>query len=263
MKRNRRRRAERRPLRLPRIRINLRAWLVVPVLAAIVLGGCAGTRVLLDKPLTTLIIEGRFQRVSPVQIEAALADQRSAGFLSVDLEELVRRLESLDWVDQVQIERRWPDALAVRFSEHQAAARWGDGGLLNVRGELFTESARAAYPELPQLSGPAGSERDVGRVYLAVRGPLIEAGLALESLSLDERGAWRLQLTGGQEIFLGQQDVDTRIARLFEVAVPGLTPRMGQIAYIDLRYTNGFAVGWTPDGQHEVAELLHEGSNRG
>lgn len=263
MRRNRRKRAERRPLRLPRIRINVRAWLLTPLIGAAVLAGCAGTRILLDKPLATLILEGRFQRVTPVQVEAALADEASRGFLSVDLEELVHRLESLDWIDHVEIERRWPDALVVRFSEHQAAARWGESGLLNVRGELFTENVQIAFPELPQLSGPPGSEREVGRLYLAIRGRLIEAGLALESLSLDERGAWRLRLTSGQEIRLGQQDVTTRLARLFDVAVPGLAQRMSQVAYIDLRYTNGFAVGWTPEAQSEIAVMAHEGNSRG
>ncbi len=69
------------------------------------------------------------------------------------------------------------------MTEHQAAARWGDTGLLNVRGELFTDNVQYTLPELPNLAGPPGSEREVARRYLTLRGRLAEAGLKLDSLT--------------------------------------------------------------------------------
>jgi cell division protein FtsQ len=113
-----------------------------------------------------------------------------------------------------------------------------------VRGELFTDSSQHAFPELPSLGGPRGSERDVARRYLAVRGKLTEAGLALESLAVDERGSWRLVLGGGQEIRLGRRDIDERLYRFFDVVAPTLSAELKRVEYVDLRYTNGFAVGW-------------------
>jgi cell division protein FtsQ len=154
------------------------------------------------------------------------------------------QVQELDWVDRVNVGRRWPDTLIVRVVEHQAAARWGENGLLNVRGELFTERSRHSFPELPSLAGPPGTEHDVARRYLAVRGKLAEAGLALESLELDARGAWRLVLGGGQEIRLGRRDIDERLYRFFDVVAPALAAELKQVEYVDLRYTNGFAVGW-------------------
>jgi cell division protein FtsQ len=134
--------------------------------------------------------------------------------------------------------------LIVRVTEHQAAARWGKSGLLNVRGELFTEHSQHTFPELPSLAGPSGSERDVARRYLAVRGKLAEAELSLHSLELDERGSWQLVLGGGQEIRLGRRDIDERLYRFFDVVAPALAKDLGRVEYVDLRYTNGFAVGW-------------------
>jgi cell division protein FtsQ len=263
MRGNRRKPAPRKPLKMPRLRINFRALLLVPAVAAAVLAGCAGTRVLLDQRITTLVLEGRFQRVTPAQLESALADQPALGFLSVDLRSLISRLQDMDWIDSVKIQRRWPDALVVRFSEHVAAARWGETGLLNVRGELFTENAHAVFPELPRLYGPTGTEKQVGALYAAVRGRLIEAGLALESLTLDERGAWRLSLSSGQEIRLGHQDVAERLERFFDVAIPGLSHRFGEVAYVDLRYTNGFAIGWAPGSQLSLLTTAEGRGGRG
>ena len=105
------------------------------------------------------------------------------------------------------------------------------------------------FPELPQLAGPRGSEREVAARYLAVRGPLAEANLQLRALAMDERGAWRLALEDGLEIRLGQRALDERLERFFDVVAPTLTEDMGRVRYVDLRYTNGFAVGWFPQAE--------------
>jgi cell division protein FtsQ len=222
----------------------VQAVLVVPIAALALYGVFKGVQLVLDQPMRNLVVEGTFQRVTPIQVEAAVADGLDAGFLTVNLSSLRERVQALDWVDGANVGRRWPDTLIVRVTEHQAAARWGEHGLLNVRGELFTDSSQHAFPELPSLGGPRGSERDVARRYLAVRGKLTEAGLALESLAVDERGSWRLVLGGGQEIRLGRRDIDERLYRFFDVVAPTLSAELKRVEYVDLRYTNGFAVGW-------------------
>jgi cell division protein FtsQ len=243
-------------------RAKLRLVLVPPLVAAGVLGAFQGAKLLLDQPVRNLVVEGTFQRVTPIQIEAAVAADLNSGFLSIDLDDLRARVQALDWVDNVSVGRAWPDTLIVRITEHQAAARWGEDGLLNVRGELFAEHAQHAFPELPSLAGPLGSERDVARRYLAVRGKLAEADLKLESLRMDERGAWRLLLTGGQEIRLGRRDIDERLQRFFTVVAPALEDELVHVKYVDLRYTNGFAVGWEdgpPAGLAAVAQVPDRG----
>lgn len=253
-KKNRRKSVKQRPRmpRMPRFRINFKALLVPPLAVAAVVAAGWSAREALDKPIGAITIEGSFQRVSAVQIEAAMAPELARGFLSVDLKAVRRRVEALDWTDEVNVGRVWPDRLVVRVTEHRAAARWGDSGLLNVRGELFTESSRHTFPELPSLLGPAGSEHDVARWYLAVRGRLAEAHLGLDRLSMDARGALHLVLDGGLEVRLGRRAVGERLDRFFEVVAPALAEDLPRIDYVDLRYTNGFAVGWLPAAEAEV-----------
>lgn len=254
-----RRRVERRltRLKLPTIgvewRRRLKLAVVPPLVAATVAGAFTAGRALLDQPVRNLVVEGTFQRVKPIQVEGALADVKQQGLLSLHLDELRERVHSLDWVDTVNVGRSWPDTVTVRVTEHQAAARWGETGLLNVRGELFTEHSQHAFPELPSLNGPAGTEQEVARRYLAVRGRLAEADLTLEKLTMDERGAWSLVLGGGQEIRLGRRDVDERLDRFFDVVAPALAAEMPRVQYVDLRYTNGFAVGWRPAAEGAYA----------
>jgi cell division protein FtsQ len=246
---NRRRKKVRRwrTPRMPRVSINWKAVLLPPlVLACLALAAPALQRVL-DRPVRTLVIEGTFQRVTPIQIEAALAPALERGFLTLDLEALHAQLASVPWVDSVHMRRAWPDTLIVRVTEHRAAARWGEHGLLDVRGELFAERPVHAFPELPELEGPPGTEREVASLYLALRNRLASAQLAIESLRLDDRGAWSLELKSGQHIRLGRRNLEARVDRFFDVVAPALAEQFNRVSYVDLRYTNGFAVGWLDD----------------
>lgn len=199
----------------------------------------------LDQPIETIALEGRFQRVSPLDVEQAVkARVRGAGLVSIDLDAVQRSLRTIPWIDTASVQRAWPRGLRVRVDEQVAAARWGANGLLNTRGELFISEARHIPPELPKLSGPLGSERDVATRYLTARGRLVEAGMRLTAVRLDERGAWEFDLDNGVTVRLGRRDVDTRFERFVATALRLVSQRASDMSYVDMRYTNGFAVGW-------------------
>jgi len=257
-----RRKAAKRQWRMPRIRINWRAVLVPPLVLVALAGFLSLGKIAFDRPVRKLVIEGTFQRVSAMQVEAVAAPSLRGTFLSLDLGQLRQSVQALDWVDRVRVSRVWPDAVKIRVSEHRAAASWGEHGLLNERGELFTQSAQHAYAELPKLSGPPGSERQVASLYLAVRGRLADAHLTLRSLSMDARGAVEIVLDTGQLIRIGRDDIEERLDRFFAVAAPALSSDFNHIDYIDLRYTNGFAVGWERPADTGLAQVA-EASGRG
>jgi cell division protein FtsQ len=223
-------------------------------LGALALGalGIAVTLTLgsLDQNITQVSVTGRFQRVSPVEVEQAVkARVRDIGLVSVDLVAVRRAVEQLPWVDSATVERQWPRALNIRVVEQVAAARWGANGLLNTRGELFISEARHIPPELPRLSGPPGSEVEVARRYLAAQGQLIEAGMRLTAVRLDARGSWEFDLDNGITVRLGRRQIDERFQRFVNAGVGQIAAHASDISYIDMRYTNGFAIGWRAGNQ--------------
>jgi len=175
---------------------------------------------------------------------------RGAGLLSVDLAAVHRALHNIPWVDAVSVQRAWPRGLNVLVIEQVAAARWGEHGLLNTRGELFTTDERHIPPELAQLSGPKGEEAEVAQRYLSAQGRLQQAGLRLTAMRLDARGAWELDLANGVTVRLGRRQVDERFDKFITAALKLVTQRGDDIAYIDMRYTNGFAIGWRSTTPH-------------
>jgi cell division protein FtsQ len=198
-----------------------------------------------DQPIETVAVQGRFQRVAPVDVERVVkARLHGAGLLSVDLADVRRAIHTLPWVDAVSVQRAWPRGLSVLVLEQTAAARWGERGLLNTRGELFDSDERHIPPELAQLQGPEGKESVVAQRYLAAAERLMQAGQRLTALRLDARGAWEFDLANGVTVRLGRRQVDERFEKFMDTALKLVTQRGEDIAYVDMRYSNGFAVGW-------------------
>jgi cell division protein FtsQ len=225
--------------------INYRALgLVLGTLALIAAGALAITWGL-NQPIRTVAVAGRFQRVAPVDVERVVKAQvHGAGLLSVDLAAVRRAIHTLPWVDAVSVQRAWPRGLDVLVIEQTAAARWGERGLLNTRGELFDSDERHIPPELARLDGPDGKESVVAQRYLAAEGRLMQAGVRLTAMRLDARGAWEFDLANGVTVRLGRRQVDERFEKFMNTALKLVTQRGEDIAYVDMRYTNGFSIGW-------------------
>lgn len=210
----------------------------------------------LDQPIHRVKLKGSFQRVASVEVEQVIGGALRGGFVSLDLDQLRRAIEALAWVDRARVQRRWPDTVEVEVIEQIPAARWGEDGLLNTRGELFVSGARYPPPELPRLDGPPGTEAAVARRYLAVQGRLLDKGLRLTALRLDPRGAWEMDLSNGVTVRLGRSQVDQRMDRFLRVAAEVIAGRADDIADVDMRYSNGFSIGWRPGAgpeQHQAA----------
>jgi cell division protein FtsQ len=246
--RNRRRPSER-SFKLPAI--NWRRLAAVLGALAAIGTGLVALALALDQPVREVSVEGSFQRVSPGDVERVVkAELHGTGLLSVDLAAVRRAIHKLPWVDAVSVQRSWPRGLNVLVIEQAAAARWGEEGLVNTRGEPFTGDVRHIPPELAQLSGPSDQEAVVAQRYLAAAGRLTQAGLRMTALRLDARGAWEFDLANGVTVRLGRRQVDERFEKFMSTALKLVTERGEEISYVDMRYTNGFAIGWRGTAGH-------------
>ena len=135
-KRNTRRPAPRtRSFRLPalnwgRIAMTL-SGVTVTALAAV------GLVWLLDQPIQRIIVTGRLQRVSALDVEQVVrARLRGACLVSVDLDDVGAGLRTLPWVESAAVQRSWPRGLKIEILEQAAVARWNENGLVNAHGQL-------------------------------------------------------------------------------------------------------------------------------
>lgn len=217
-----------------------------PILAGLLL--CAVTAFSLPGlnrvPIRTVQIHGEIHHLTQEELQALVVPFTSWGWLRLPSDRLRRQLEELNWVASAQVRREWPLAVSIMITERRPVARWGRHAVLDESGESF-DPGDPINRTLPLLQGPEGTEKEMLERYRAFSARLGARSLALDELSLDPRGAWRLELRDGPQLRLGAESIDLRLQRAL-LALDELAGEPGtEIAYLDLRYPNGFAVAWS------------------
>ena len=152
------------------------------------------------------------------------------------------------WVEEAYVTWRWPDRLHVDVQRLEPIAYWNTDGFISDKGEIFV-SGHLSPGRLPHLSGPPGKEKMIMQQYVQINQVLNRTGHSVDTLSLDERGAWTFTSQRGIEVSLGKELVRERLDALLVVLQSleekGLADR---VAAMDVRYANGLAVKWKPGG---------------
>ena len=125
--------------------------------------------------------------------------------------------------------------------------------MLSTEGVVFAPGQQPLPEHLPQLDGAPGREHEVMRTYGALVDRLSETPLALAGLSEDARGEWTATTRQGVILKLGRTAPLDQAVRLKNIVLPALAGRIEQVHHIDLRYDNGFAVGWRDVVGHPAA----------
>lgn len=201
-------------------------------------------------PVRVVTIEGEMHGLSRESLQETIAGHITGGIVTQDLYALKAEVEDLPWIHRASVRRVWPDRLVFSVHEHEAAARWGENGLVTAEGIVFRPRDGRLPAGLVRLSGSDDFAPEVVERYLKWHPRLAELGLIIDAVSRDTRGDWSLQLLGGTELYLGTEDIDARFERL--VAAYPQVESIGIPTRIDLRYSNGFAVRWLPTADSGV-----------
>ncbi len=169
---------------------------------------------------------------------SAVLARAQGGLASIDLESTQRDFEAMPWVRRAALSRIWPDRLRVELEEHVPAAAWNGTAVLDAHGEVFPIRP---WPGLPRFVAPEGTQKEVARRYVEFTETLASHGWRIESLRLDARFAWQLNLAGGPVVDLGRERLDERLRR-FIAFYPRAVSQFTDIRRVDMRYPNGFAV---------------------
>lgn len=195
-------------------------------------------------PVRWLEIDGAFERVSAEQIRAGVTPATAGSFFTVNLGAIQSAAYRQPWVAEATVQKNWPDTVKVSIREFTPVAHWTGDRLIATDGRSFAVPSAAEIQGLPWLSGPEGQLDVVFETWKQFNNELMPAGLEIEVIRLDPRGAWFLELVNGTEVQIGREDAQIRLRRLVR-SWPGLVKgrELAPMA-VDLRYSNGFAVRW-------------------
>jgi len=192
-------------------------------------------------PIKKIRAQGEFINVTEKMILDAIRNDVISGYLKINVQELQTKIEKLAWVKLASVRRVWPDSIVVTIKEQKAFAIWNDNGLLNEVGEQFKPKI-ISDKKLPVLSGPEKLNIKVMNEYKIFEAQLNRINLSIDEFNLDDRRAIYIQLSNDIKISLGRNEYQKKLKRFITAYKLNLRKYSNNIEYIDMRYTNGFAI---------------------
>ncbi len=233
--------------------MNLMAWVMLAVFAALLLNSMAGwAATQATFALHAISVTGELTHNNVVTMRANVTPRLSGTFFTIDLDRARLAFEALPWVRKALVRREFPDRLRVVLQEHKALAYWGGEGeprLVNSFGEVFEANVGEVEQDaMPRLLGPDGQSAQVLLMYQSLRPLFEEMDMTLEQLELTGHGGWRGRLEEGATLELGSGAAAEVLARTqqFLKTLTQVTSRYGRssdaLETADLRHEGGYAL---------------------
>ncbi len=196
-------------------------------------------------PLSQIIVQGELTYLSKFEIRDAVNTVgQLQSFMLQDVNVIQQAISTLPWISHVAVRKQWPDTIKVNVTEYKPDAIWNGIQLLDVSGNVFYGNLEQVNElELISLSGPQGSEKLVVEAFKQMRGILKPTKIQISELVLTSRRAWQIVTSENVRIELGRESRNERLHRFVDL-FNKIREANRQIAYVDLRYDTGAAVGW-------------------
>ena len=176
--------------------------------------------------------------------EVAKKYVRSKSFFNVDINYLQSKIENIDWISSANIRRSYPNEIIIFVTEHIPIAIWNNKDYLNQYGEIFT--ANKKNNKFPILISKNNKNKIIFEYLSLFSNDLIRHNINEKVVKIieDDIRSISVILSSGIAIKLGSKNVKEKIDIFFKVYQTLNSSDLSKMRYIDMRYSNGFSVGW-------------------
>ena len=182
--------------------------------------------------------------VNKDDISKAVKYLYSKSFFDIDLNYLKNKLEKIEWVRKINVRRSYPNEVIIDIEEHTPILIWNNKMYINKYGEKFKVSK--IDKNIPILISDESRINEVFSYFELFNDKLSSRKLDFKITEIVENEIRSLTITlsSGINIQLGSKDINNKIPLFFEIYKSLNTRDLNKIRYIDMRYSNGFSVGW-------------------
>ena len=182
--------------------------------------------------------------VNKDDISKAVKYLYSKSFFDIDLNYLKNKLEKIEWVRKINVRRSYPNEIIIDIEEHTPILIWNNKMYINMYGEKFNVSK--IDKNIPILISDESRINEVFTYFELFNDKLSSRKLDFKITKIieNEIRSLTISLSSGINIQLGSKDVNIKIPLFFEIYKSLNTRDLNKIRYIDMRYSNGFSVGW-------------------
>ncbi len=230
-----------------------------------------------------ILVYGESGDLGDEQVKKVAQNALDGNFFSISLEKLESEVEQLPWVFSASLRRQWPSTIVINVVEAELAARWGTDKWLSLAGDLIVRPVNEKWDHsaLARLDGPEDQVDVVWKAFQQWSGKFASVGLSLDALSLSPTGLLDLRISAAAPGLQGESDNPngriadtdssvtlivelknswTRVQRFLDTLDSRLLVRFPEMESVDLRYPNGFTIGWRDRGAVSVAGFESEGT---
>lgn len=156
---------------------------------------------------------------------------------------LAQHQHQAPWIQHVASRRLGWRTTGWITQEHEAVATWYRGGVFVAEG-VWLPLAHEATSHVPVLEGPESFKMQIWKDWQRLQTFWSPHLPAVERVEVNRRGAWVLCLADGVQVLLGSDQHEARVQRFVKSYGRVVTRHARGFAYVDLRYTEGMALGW-------------------
>ena len=196
-------------------------------------------------PIKKIVLVSQTTYSDKIKIsEKAKEYLRDKSFFNIKIIDLKKEIENVDWVRLADVRRVYPDEIEIHIIEHVPVAIWNDELYLNSFGNIF--SASSIDTKLPKIYSIEGRSNTVFKYFIKFSENLLKNNIYYSIIKIEEnsRRSLTIKLSSNIIIYLGSDDISNKIDTFFKAYNSLNSSDLTKIRYIDMRYSNGFAVGW-------------------
>ena len=191
-------------------------------------------------------VDGNLTYINKDNLNKVISENiKEKGFFDLDAVALKKEIEQTEWVRVANIKKIFPNKLHINIVEHIPTAIWNDSKLINNKGEVF--KAKISNPKMVRLYANTDNRSKDLHKYLDIIRSEIKARkieFLVKKIRENPERSVIVEISTNKKIFLGNKDIMEKISRFFKAYSLINRNDIINIKYFDMRYSNGFSVGW-------------------
>ena len=169
---------------------------------------------------------------------------KNKSFFNIKLDYLKNSIEKVGWVKNAYIRRSYPNEVIIFLEEYNPVAVWNNDFYISENGYIF--SANKIEKKLPKISSFSNRNVIIFEYFSLISDGILKNKINEKILQIKENEIRSLTvlLSSNIAIKFGSQNIKERIAIFFKAYKTLKSSDLKKIRYIDMRYSNGFSIGW-------------------
>ena len=168
----------------------------------------------------------------------------SKSFFNFKINILKKEIEKVSWVKSADIRRVYPGEIKIYIEEHIPIAIWNNESYMNNIGDIFF--IHDIKKNLPMINSNE-SRNKIMHVYFSLLLKYISDynfDIEIKKIEENEIRSISAYLSSGIIVKFGSKDIKSKIHTFFKAYKTLNSSDLKKIGYIDMRYSNGFSIGW-------------------